>query len=113
MCEQKCGRDWSGDVVVCLNQRVTSDFHPVFWRFQCAADPGEHTGSSNQHGALSVRTAEGQLLGVKPAEVAWWRYADSDERYVWGHGAWALAVDELERLSTIVAGRACSEGATP
>lgn len=100
MCETNCGRDWSGEVVVCLNQRVTSDL-PFFMRSEGAeAEPGEHGGASNQHGALFVHT-DGGDLGVKPAEVAWWRYADSDDRYVWGRGIWVLAIDEIKRLRAL------------
>lgn len=107
MCERSCGRDWRGEVVVCLNRRVEADM-PFFMRDgDIFADPGEHPGESNGHGALSVHTSGG-LLGVKPAEVSWWRFADETRRYVWSvqRHHWVPADELHAQLAEVVAGQA-------
>jgi len=107
MCEKSCGRDWSGDVVVCMNQHVRSDLPGIVRAREMWAGPGEHRGEANGHGALCVQTPGG-LLGVKPAEVSWWRYAGETRRYVWSvqRHHWVPA-DELHvQLAEVVAGQA-------
>jgi len=46
------------------------------------AEAGEHDCHSNQYGALSVKAANGQMLGIKPKEfeVVAWRPNDPDQR---------------------------------
>lgn len=54
-----------------LHARVHGD-----WPFaETFADAGEHDCESNRWGAISVRAANGKMLGVKPAEfdVVSWR----------------------------------------
>ena len=45
------------------------------------AEPGEHKAESNQWGALSVKAANGKMLGIKPGEyeVISWRHNDPDQ----------------------------------
>jgi hypothetical protein len=113
MCEAHCGRDWSGEVVVRLNQPIRADFGWLTGQGHLEAEAGEHPGCANQHGAISVYVEATdhprETLGAKPAEIAWWRYADSSERYVWstsqyadGGCGWVVAADELRRLQAVL-----------
>lgn len=60
---------------ILLRDKVRSDI-PMFSEDGRGyyADAGEHDCHSNQYGALSVKAANGQMLGVKPREfevIAW------------------------------------------
>lgn len=55
-----------------LPQRVTGDF-PI--GHDTIAEAGEHDCDSNTYGAMSVRAANGRMLGIKPSEcqIIGWR----------------------------------------
>lgn len=76
--------DWSGEIVVCLRHPIRSEWPGS----AAAATSGEQKGRANQHGAISVETASGGLLGAKPPEILWWRYVGSTCRFLWVRSAW-------------------------
>jgi hypothetical protein len=60
---------------VLLPEKVRSDV-PILSQDGCGyyADAGEHDCHSNQYGAISVKAANGKMLGIKPGEfnvIAW------------------------------------------
>lgn len=77
-------KDWSGEVVVCLRHHIRSEWPGS----TAAAASGEQKGRANPHGAISVGIDGGRQLGAKPADILWWRYADSEVRFVWVLSAW-------------------------